>query len=110
VGWAQAGGRAHGTPSIISSCQVPSVTSMWWRGQAKTRLSMSVGPASAQAVTWWTSHRYPGDGAAGDDAADVAGVQGGLLGGGGEAVAAAQVQHGAVLVQDDPADAGVARQ
>src|SRR4051794_30450106 len=51
-----------------------------------------------------------GDGAAGDDAADVAGVQGGLLGGGGEAVAAAQVQHGAVLVQDDPADAGVAGQ
>src|SRR3954469_16849491 len=33
-----------------------------------------------------------GDGAAGDDAADVAGVQGCLLGGGGEAVAAAQVQ------------------
>jgi hypothetical protein len=51
-----------------------------------------------------------GDGAAGDDAADVAGVQGGLLGGGGEAVAAAQVQHGAVLIQDDPADPGVARQ
>src|SRR4051794_15401158 len=51
-----------------------------------------------------------GDGAAGDDAADVAGVQGGLLGGGGEAVAAAQVQHGAVLIEDDPADPGVARQ
>src|SRR4051812_36467077 len=41
--------------------------------------------------------------AAGDDAADVAGVQGGLLGGGGQAVAAAQVQDGAVLVQDDAA-------
>jgi hypothetical protein len=51
-----------------------------------------------------------GGGAAGDDAADVPGEQGGLLGGGGQPVGAAQVQHGAVRVQDDPADAGGAGQ
>jgi hypothetical protein len=45
-----------------------------------------------------------GGGAAGDDAADVPGVEGCFLGGCGEAVAAAEVQDGAVRVEQDPAD------
>src|SRR5205807_6306029 len=50
-----------------------------------------------------------GDVAAGDDAPDVAGVERVFLCGGGEAVGAAQVQDGAVLVEDggaEPAGAG----
>src|SRR5689334_20903911 len=43
--------------------------------------------------------------AAGDDAADVSGVERGLLGGGGQAVAAAEVQDGAVFVQEGAAEA-----
>ena len=104
MGWAQAGGRAQGTPWSIWISQVPSVTSAWCLGQRSARLSMSVSPWSVQGVTWWIVAEVAGGGAAGDDAADVPSEQRGLLGGGGEAVAAAEVQDGAVLVEEDAAD------
>ncbi len=104
MGWAQAGGLAQGTPWSIWISQVPSVTSAWCLGQRSARLWMLVSPWSVQGVTWWIVAEVAGGGAAGDDAADVPGVEGCFLGGCGEAVAAAEVEDGAVFVEEDAAD------
>ena len=51
------GGRHSGSPSgLIRQSQPRARKLWWWYRQSRVRLSRSVVPPSAQAMTWWRSH------------------------------------------------------